>query len=160
MASLARAPGAPRLAASAAPARPALRRALALAPRASSDKPSPDKHNIYHDRETTKSRRSNPAGSKDGNVRRAEKEQQYEYQQERLEWRRKNQIEGTDVEREELPHNNMSKVEGDYSAERRGPEVEGSGHGHGDTLKELVDNVKGALKGKKQGRAAGGDLDE
>lgn len=65
---LCRAPAAPR-----APAR-----SCAVVVRASDNK-----DNIYHDRETTKSRRSNPAGSKDAAVRRSEKDQQFEYQQER-----------------------------------------------------------------------------
>jgi hypothetical protein len=109
---------------------------------------SGNKDNIYHDRETTKSRKSNPAGSKDANVRRSEKDQQFEYQQERLKWRADNQgkdatLEG--VNRMEPPHTNMA---GDMSAERRGPDMDDSGP-HGDTLKELVDNVKDAFKGKK-----------
>jgi hypothetical protein len=44
---------------------------------------SSGKDNIYHDRETTKSRRSNPAGTKDAAIRKSEKDQQFEYQQER-----------------------------------------------------------------------------
>eukprot|EP00878_Enallax_costatus_P001699 GHUV01001854.1.p2 GENE.GHUV01001854.1~~GHUV01001854.1.p2 ORF type:complete len:138 (+),score=52.62 GHUV01001854.1:89-502(+) len=105
---------------------------------------SSGKDNIYHDRETTKSRQSNPAGAKDAGVRKSEKDQQFEYQQERLEWRRKNQAEGVD-DRDDKSVNNMAK---DMSAERRGPEVEGSS-GHGDTLKELVDNITGKSKKKE-----------
>jgi hypothetical protein len=44
---------------------------------------SSDKDNIYHDRETTKSRRSNPAGTKDAAIRKEEKQEQFDYQQER-----------------------------------------------------------------------------
>jgi hypothetical protein len=48
---------------------------------------SADKDNIYHDRETTKSRRSNPAGTKDAAIRKHEAQEQFdqthEYQQER-----------------------------------------------------------------------------
>jgi hypothetical protein len=44
---------------------------------------SSGKDNIYHDRETTKSRRSDPAGTKDANIRKSKKDQQFEYQQER-----------------------------------------------------------------------------
>jgi hypothetical protein len=44
---------------------------------------SSGKDNIYQDRETTKSRKSNPAGTKDAAVRKSEKDQQFEYQQER-----------------------------------------------------------------------------
>lgn len=99
--------------------------------------------NPYHDRETTKSRKSNPGGTKDANVIRQDKEDQFEYQQERLEWRRKNQ-KGDDAyeDRMEPPHRNEAP---DFSAERRGPEVKDTGS-HGDTLKELVDNITGKSK--------------
>ncbi|WIA12807.1 hypothetical protein OEZ85_006438 [Tetradesmus obliquus] len=110
---------------------------------------SSGKDNIYHDRETTKSRRSNPAGTKDAAIRKSEKDQQFEYQQERLEWRRKNQGEGIE-DRDEPAVNNMAE-DGASSSERRGPEVEGTS-GHGDTLKELVDNITGKNKKKKEGK--------
>lgn len=65
----------------------------------------------------------------------------------RLEWRRKNQTKDATIEGEdrvEPPTTNLAQ--GDkHSAERRGPEVEGSS-GHGDTLKELVDNLTGKKK--------------
>lgn len=75
------------------------------------------KDNPYHDRNYQK--KGNPGGTKDINQMRKDRQDQYEYQQERLEWRRKNQGEGIEY-RDEPPHTNMAK---DMSAERRGPDV-------------------------------------
>eukprot|EP00878_Enallax_costatus_P000021 GHUV01000025.1.p2 GENE.GHUV01000025.1~~GHUV01000025.1.p2 ORF type:complete len:136 (+),score=48.36 GHUV01000025.1:182-589(+) len=101
--------------------------------------------NPYHDRDHQKSK--NPGGTKDANAVRQDKEDQYEYQQERLEWRRKNQQGGDAYEdRVEPPVTNQAK---EYSAEKRGPEVRDTGN-HGDTLKDLVDNITG--KKKKEGK--------
>jgi hypothetical protein len=100
--------------------------------------------NPYHDREHAKN--ANPGGTKDAGQIHQDKKDQYEYQQERLEWRRKNQQGGDAYEdRDEPPHTNMAK---DMSAEKRGPEVKDTSN-HGDTLKELIDNVTGKKKNKK-----------
>lgn len=99
--------------------------------------------NPYHNRDQTKA--SNAGGTKDANAVRKDKQDQYEYQQERLEWRRKNQQGGdASADRVEKPVNNMA---GDMSAERRGPDVKDSKN-HGDTLKDLVDNITGKKKDK------------
>eukprot|EP00879_Flechtneria_rotunda_P000014 GHRR01000021.1.p1 GENE.GHRR01000021.1~~GHRR01000021.1.p1 ORF type:complete len:128 (+),score=40.35 GHRR01000021.1:195-578(+) len=95
--------------------------------------------NPYHDRSAT--HKQNAGGFKDANVVRQDKQDQYEYQQERLEWRRKNQAEGIE-DRDEPPHNNLAK---DMSAEKRGPDVPETG-GHKDTLKDLVKGITGQKK--------------
>eukprot|EP00877_Chromochloris_zofingiensis_P011593 jgi/Chrzof1/6688/Cz19g05230.t1 len=103
------------------PASDGVNRAMRIVPRAERDNP-------YHDRDHQKTK--NPGGTKDANQIRQDKQDQYEYQQERLEWRRKNQFEGKE-DREEPPHNNMA---GDMSAEKRGPEVKDNTGHSSDTL--------------------------
>ncbi|KIY97579.1 hypothetical protein MNEG_10382 [Monoraphidium neglectum] len=74
------------------------------------------KENPYHDRKHTAA--SNPGGTKDAGKVHADKKQQFEYQQERLEWRRKNQQGGdNDADRDEPAHTNMGvKNEGSHNS--------------------------------------------
>jgi hypothetical protein len=97
-----------------------------------------EKDNPYHNRNFTKN--ANPGNTKDANVLKQDNQDQFEYQQERLEWRRKNQGEGVD-DRVEPAVNNMAS---DMSAEKRGPDVKDNAKHASDDLKSK-DNPLGKV---------------
>jgi len=85
------------------------------------------KDNAYHDRDAVNPQ--SKGASKDANALKADQKEQMEYQQERLEWRRKHQTGGDDKDRKEAPKVNFpSKDTGGASAEFRAKGPDRSDH--------------------------------
>ncbi|MEW5304337.1 MAG: hypothetical protein WDW36_006954 [Sanguina aurantia] len=84
-----------------------------------------DKENPYHDRKKDREIKTGGA-TKDAGAMKQDADDQYAYQQERLEWRRKNQTGGDvgDADREDKPHVNIPFLHGDDASgefRARGP---------------------------------------
>lgn len=98
------------------------------------------KENPYHDHNY----HSSGQGVKDAGASKIDKQDQFEYQQERLEWRKKHQHGGDDNmdDRTKPAVNNMAS---DMSAEKRGPEVPDTS-GHADSLSSPKNAIGKAVR--------------